>query len=109
MFEFPNIPIIGQGIYLRIQRTVSNRRRCTYPGCENKGILHNVSRHVRFKAMKDKKIYIPNKARACVQHLNAWDAIDGDAGRRTKFNAEQIEDMVQLICDSGPKNTLETG
>lgn len=94
-------------VYLKIKRTSGNRRRCTISGCENRDNLHNVPRKVRFKMMKERKIYIPREARACDQHLYNWDTMLGDTDDRTKFNTNQIEDMVELLCDSRPRIVSE--
>lgn len=95
-------------IYLKIKRTSANRLRCTFPGCEDRDSLHNIPKHVRFKAMKQKKIYIPREARACNQHMHNWDTvIDTNIDRPMKFNANQVDDMIQLLCNSGPKMVSE--
>lgn len=96
-----------------IRRTAANRRRCNFPGCENEtNSLHDISNQVRFKVVKRKKIYIPNGARSCEQHLSEipWNLI----GRNTipqnslnKFSAKQIEDLIQLLRNSGSNMVLE--
>lgn len=89
-----------------IQRTFANRRRCAFPGCENRDRLHDISRRIRFKTMKQKRIFIPNKARACDHHLHAWDTVDGNTGQLfSKFSKNQIEDMVELLCYPDSKIT----
>lgn len=96
----------GQFIYLDFLRTVLNRRRCTFPGC-NTAIdrLHDIPRCVRFKVLKARKIYIPNKARACPYHMseNVWQTVE-NRNQKSKFTANQINDLIELLYDSSPKN-----
>lgn len=83
-------------------RTPANRRRCTFPHCNNTDRLHNVERKIRFKALKQNKICIPDGARVCEQHLqmNVWSALNGNTEQLAKFSAKQVEDMIQLLTDS---------
>lgn len=90
---------------LNIHRTSTNRSRCTFPGCECRIGLHDVCRKIRFKVMKQRNIYIPDKARACNLHLveDLWNTVGDNDGQRSAFSTKQIEDMVQLLCRAGPK------
>lgn len=91
-------------IHLEIRKTTSNRFRCTFRGCSNRNGLHNVSRQVRFTVMQQRKIYIPNMARVCNQHLNAsWNTVGQGTGQRYKFSKKQIEDLIQLLSNSSPR------
>lgn len=59
--------------------------------------------------MKLKKIYIPNTARACNQHLDAaWNIVGHSTDGRYKFSTKQIEDLIQLLCNpSAPRVVSE--
>lgn len=98
------MPMIGV-VYLKIKRAASNRYRCSFPSCNNRDNLHNISRKIRFKALKERKFYLPIESRACNQHLCAgtWDTVDGITDQRTKFSTKQTEDMLELLCNPSPK------
>lgn len=96
----------GQTVYLDIRRTAANRLRCTFPECENRTQrLHDFPRKVRFKVMKQRKIYIPDGARACDRHLSEipWNTITNNTGQQSKFSAKQIKDLIELLRNSGSK------
>lgn len=61
--------------------------------------------------MKQTKIYIPNGARACDTHLSEilWSTIDRNTTQRSKFTTKQIEDLIELLRDSGTKVTNNPG
>lgn len=86
-------------------KTATNRRRCTFPHCNNMDRLHNVGQKIRFKVLKQTKICIPDGARVCEQHLqmNEWSTLNGHTDHITKFSAKQVEDMIQLLTDSRSK------
>lgn len=90
-------------------RTPANRRRCTFPNCNERDRLHNVKRKIRFKILKAKKICIPDGARVCEEHsqIDTWNNLNSNTDQLTKFSAKQVEDMLQLLSDSGPKISLE--
>lgn len=98
-------------IYLNIRKTQSYHGRCTFPGCENRTQLHDVPRRFRIKVMKQTKTYIANGAKACDQHLSEmlWNTVDRNNGQRYKFTTKQIEDLIQLLGDSGSMVTKNPG
>lgn len=85
-------------------RTVSNRRRCTFPGCTRANELHDVPHFLRSKALKY-RVYIPKRSRACAQHMSedTWNTVQGN-NRRSKFTANQINEMIELFCNSFSSN-----
>lgn len=100
----PLLPTIGV-VYLKINKSSSNRCRCSFPNCNNRDNLHDISRKIRFKALKERKFYLPIGSRACDQHLcpGMWDTVDGITDQRTKFSTKQTEDMLQLLCGPSAK------
>lgn len=89
-------------------RTVSNRQHCTFSGCTQINGLRNAPRSIRLKALQN-KVYIPNQARVCTRHMSedAWNTLHG-VGRRTKFTAKQINEMIQLLTDSIKRNLCDS-
>lgn len=83
-------------------RTLASSRRCTFPYCNNTDRLHHVERKIRFKALKENKICIPDGARVCEQHLqmNLWSTLMGNTEQLTKFSAKHVEDMIELLTDT---------
>lgn len=55
-------------------------------------------------------MYIPNGARACDLHLSEipWNTIDRTR-QQNKFTAKQIEDLIELLIDSGSEVTNNPG
>lgn len=93
-------------IFLNLLRTITNRLRCTFPGCTRTNGLHDISRLLRFKALKN-KVYIPNRARVCARHMteDRWNTLQGE-GKKYKFTAKQINEMINLFCDSSKNITV---
>lgn len=81
---------------------VANRRRCSFPGCVAQQ-LHDITHQVRYKVMKHRKIFIPNGARACDQHLSeiSWNVIDRNTVHQSKYTANQLENLIELLRNSG--------
>lgn len=96
-----------RGTILNLLRTVSNRLRCTFPGCTNTDGLHDIPYPLRFRALKN-KLYIPKCTRVCSRHMfeNTWNTVQGH-GRRSMFTANQINEMIELFCNSISTNTSD--
>lgn len=57
-----------------------------------------------------RNIYISKGARACDRHLNelSWNTIQRNVNQRYKFSTKQIEDLIQLLRNSGSTTISET-
>lgn len=94
---------------LNVRRTSSSHSRCTFASCITPNDrLQNIPRSTRFKAIKTKKIYIPNGARACHYHISG-DHFSADDLFLKKFTQIQIEALIDLLCDSSFNNFSAPG
>lgn len=86
--------IFIESIFLNYRKTIATHSRCTFPPCETPtDRLRLISRSTRFKAIKTRKLYIPEGSRACHRHFNDtnWDI--NSINSMEQFNQKQIEDM----------------
>lgn len=92
-------------ITLKVKKATSSHHRCCVPNCRTP--THELSQippTVRIKAMKIKKIFIPRGSRACSWHQSS-DNWNFDAFKlKNKFSTDQIEEMINLLCDLKPKS-----
>lgn len=88
-----------QNIELNVKRTAVSSRNCTNPFCENKNELRRATSKIRYELIVKKRLFVPSRAMVCSHHseyLNWSNILLIDIPQRT-FNAEQIEDMVDLL------------
>lgn len=87
-------------MYLNFLKSIASTRRCTFPECatatEN---LRDINRSDRLRALRLKKIYIPNRARVCSNHVeqNTW-VVNEDG--EILFSQKQVQDLVELISNT---------
>lgn len=98
-------------IYLKIRKTSASHRWCTVPKCGITTNLRSISKTRRLKSMKMDKVFIPNGSRACSIHF-AQENWRINTKLENKFSSAQLEEMVQMLCDStissspvGPHNS----
>lgn len=104
--------IQAQAIFLKIRKTSTYRRSCTFPGCSNRmHTIRDVPHQFRRNVMKQSKVYIPNGARACNTHLSEhlWRTVDRNITQRNKFTTKQVEDLIELLSASNSKYTYNPG
>lgn len=96
-------------IELDIKRASASMKVCCFPSCPNVTTLSTVSIAVRKKLLNDFQFYLPQRVKACAEHLdfNAWMDIDLIVLPLSsyEFNKKYIEDMIELLRKH--PNTIE--
>lgn len=82
------------------KRTAATPGHCIYPNCVSEERLR-VPKPMRLRLLSDFKLYVPNSARVCVEHIRLynWEEVVQQNEFMLTFTSEQIEDMLNLLSN----------
>lgn len=95
--------------YLRAPNT---SRRCLFNHCQN-STRHRIPDTIKLHMLCEYKLFIPDAARVCRQHLesNIWDELPQSCNTTNRFNTEQFTavcDMLRSAIIRGPRLDFNT-